>query len=61
MNEPIPSGARWRLGVLALACWALYAVVEGSSMLGLIAVPLLIGLWIYAAVVIDRWTLNRND
>jgi hypothetical protein len=30
-------------------------------MLGLVAVPLLIGLWIYAAVVIDRWTLNRND
>jgi hypothetical protein len=33
----------------------IWALAQGSSGLAILAVPLLIGLWIYAIVVIDRW------
>jgi hypothetical protein len=56
-------GVPWRVGVLATAGWLTLSVAEGSSTLALLAIPLLIGLWIWAVVIFDRWTRtgrNRN-
>jgi hypothetical protein len=49
-----------RFGFAALLCWALFAVVEASSLLAVFAAPLLIGLWMCAVVVIDRWIQSHH-
>jgi hypothetical protein len=54
-------GVPWRLGVLATAGWLALSVAEGSSTLALLAIPLLIGLWIWAVVIFDGWRRTSGD
>jgi hypothetical protein len=61
MSGPIFTvGDLRRFGIVALLCWVAYAVVEASSPLAVFAAPLLIGLWMCAVVVIDRWVQGRH-
>jgi hypothetical protein len=55
LDSGLTFSAAWRLGVLGVVGWMIWALAQGSSGLAILAVPLLIGLWIYAIVVIDRW------
>jgi hypothetical protein len=57
MNQSnLTFGRPFRLGVLVLGGWMALAAIEGSSTLALFALPLLVGLWIWAAVVVHHWT-----
>jgi hypothetical protein len=47
--------AWWRVGVLASVVWAVGAAFAGSSMLSLVAAPLLVWMWVFAIFVVDRW------
>jgi hypothetical protein len=49
-----------RFGFVALLLWAVFAAVEASSLLAVFAAPLLMGLWMCAVVVIDRWVQSRH-
>jgi len=48
-------GPRWRLAVLASLVWAIGGTLDGKGLWSLIAVPLLVGAWICAVFVVDRW------
>jgi hypothetical protein len=50
----------WRIGIVATLCWIVFPAVEAGSLLAVFAAPLLIGIWICAVVVIDRWVQSRN-
>jgi hypothetical protein len=43
----------WLIGVLALVGWVVGGFADGIGVLAMIGVPLLIGLWIGAIVMID--------
>jgi hypothetical protein len=53
-------GDLWRFSIVALLCWIAFAVVEASSLLAVFAAPPLMGLWMCAVVVIDRWVQSRH-
>jgi hypothetical protein len=53
-------GDLWRFSIVALLCWIAFAVVEASSLLAVFVAPLLMGLWMCAVVVIDRWVQSRH-
>ena len=48
-------GPRWRLAVLASLVWAIGGSLDGKGLWSLVAVPLLVGVWIFAVLVVDRW------
>jgi uncharacterized membrane protein YedE/YeeE len=52
-------GTGWRLGVLVSAGWMIGAAIERSSIMALLAMPALIGLWMFAILAIARWA--RRD
>jgi hypothetical protein len=54
------AGDWWRLGVVVLVFWLVTAALEGSSMFALFAVPLLVGFWVYAILLIDHWVGKSN-
>jgi hypothetical protein len=56
----LTAGDWWRLGVVVFVFWLVTAALEGSSMFALVAVPLLVGFWVYAILVIDHWVGKRN-
>jgi hypothetical protein len=61
MNGPIFTvGGLWPVVIVALLCWVVFAAVEANSLLAIFAAPLLIGLWMCAVVIIDRWIQNRH-
>jgi hypothetical protein len=51
----VPLGVWWRAGVLASIGWAISAAINGRNALALVAVPLLVWLWVYAILAVDRW------
>jgi hypothetical protein len=53
-------GDLWRFGIVALLLWVVFAAVEANSLLAVFAAPLLMGLWMCAVVVIDRWIQSRH-
>jgi RsiW-degrading membrane proteinase PrsW (M82 family) len=53
-------GDLWRFGVVALLLWVVFTAVEANSLLAVFAAPLLMGLWMCAVVVIDRWIQSRH-
>jgi hypothetical protein len=56
MNGPIfTGGGLWPVVIVALLLWVVFAAVEADSLLAVFAAPLLMGLWMCAVVVIDRW------
>jgi hypothetical protein len=55
------SGARWRLAFLAALVWAISGAFDGHGLRALIAVPVLVGAWICATLVLDRWVLMRRE
>jgi hypothetical protein len=54
-------GARWRLTFLAAVVWAIGGVFDGHGLRALITVPLFLGAWICATVVLDRWVRMRRE
>ena len=53
-------GDLWRFSIVALLCWIAFAVVEASSLLAVFAAPLLMGLWMCAVLIIDRWVQSHH-
>jgi hypothetical protein len=61
MNGPIFTVSDlWRFGIVALLLWVVFAALEADSLLAVFAAPLLMGLWMCAVVVIDRWVQIRH-
>ena len=54
-------GARWPLIFLAALVWAIGGAFDGHGLRALIAVPVLVGAWICAAIVLDRWVQMRRE
>jgi hypothetical protein len=51
----------WRpVGVLAFGAWAITGAFSGRSFATITALPLIMGFWIYALVVMDRWVRKRQ-
>jgi uncharacterized membrane protein YedE/YeeE len=48
-------GPGWRLGVLVSTGWMIGAAIERSSVMALLVIPALIGLWMFAILAIARW------
>ena len=46
--------ARWRLALLAALAWAIGGAFDGHGLRALIAVPVLVGAWVCATLVLDR-------
>ena len=55
------SGARWPLILLAALVWAIGGAFDGHGLRALIAVPVLVGAWICATIVLDRWVRMRRE
>ena len=53
-------GARWPLIFLAALVWAIGGAFDGR-LRALIAVPVLVGAWICATIVLDRWVQMRRE
>jgi hypothetical protein len=53
--------ARWRLTFLAALVWAIGGAFDGHGLRALIAVPVLVGAWICATIVLDRWVRMRRE
>jgi hypothetical protein len=49
-------GTGWRFGVLISAVWMIGAAIEGSGIMALLAIPVLIVLWMFAILAIARWS-----
>lgn len=54
-------GARLRLGALSISAGVISAIFEGSSTIAILAVPVLVGLWMYAIVAVDHWVRRGAD
>ena len=54
-------GARWRLIFVAALVWAIGGAFDGHGLRALIAVPVLVGAWICATLVLDRWVRMRGE
>jgi len=54
-------GARWPLIFLAALVWAIGGAFDGHGLRALIAVPVLVGAWICATIVLDRWVRMRRE
>jgi hypothetical protein len=51
----------WRpVGVLASCAWVVIAPFSGRSAAATIALPVMMGLWIYGIVIVDRWVRKRQ-
>jgi hypothetical protein len=48
------------VGVFASGAWAIIGVFSGRSLATITALPLIIGFWIYALVVMDRWVRKHQ-
>jgi hypothetical protein len=55
LNSNLTLGPRWRLAVLGSLIWAVGGTLDGKPIGSLIAVPLMVGAWICAVLVVDRW------
>jgi hypothetical protein len=56
----LKAGDWWRVGALIFVVWVIIASLQGISIFALIAVPLLVGFWLYAILLIDHW-VRRHD
>jgi hypothetical protein len=60
LNSTSTLGLRWLLAVLASLVWAIGGTLDGKAPWSLIAVPLLVGAWMCAVFVVDRWVGARQ-
>jgi hypothetical protein len=44
--------------VLAALIWAIGGTIDGHGLRSLVAVPLLVGAWMCAIFVVDRWVMR---
>jgi hypothetical protein len=51
----------WWLGVLVGILWAIECVVEGNTFFEMLMGPVMVGLWLIAIILIDRWVLRTSD
>jgi hypothetical protein len=61
LNSNLMLGPRWRLAALASLVWAIGGSLDGKGWWSLVAVPLLVGVWICAVLVVDRWVGARES
>jgi hypothetical protein len=54
-------GAWWRVAAVLCVAWIVTASLEGSSLFGIVTLPLLVALWAYAILVIDHWVGRQHD
>jgi hypothetical protein len=51
----------WRpVGVFASGAWIVIAPFSGRSAAATVALPVIMGLWIYAIIIVDRWVRKHQ-
>jgi hypothetical protein len=53
-------GAWGPVGVFASGVWVVIAPFSGRSVVATVVLPMIMGLWIYSIVIVDRWVRKRQ-
>jgi hypothetical protein len=53
-------GAWFPVGIFASAGWVVIAPFSGRTMAATVALPVIMGLWIYGIVIVDRWVRQHQ-
>jgi hypothetical protein len=53
-------GAWGPVGVFASGAWVVIAPFSGRSVVATVVLPMIMGLWIYSIVIVDRWVRKRQ-
>lgn len=51
----------WRAGIVASVVWAIGGALDGATLPELLTVPMIVGAWISAVVLIDRWVMRMSN
>jgi hypothetical protein len=50
----------WWLAVVVGILWAIECVIEGNTLFEILLGPVMVGLWLTAIILIDRWVLRAD-
>jgi hypothetical protein len=51
----------WWLAVVVGILWTIECVIEGNTFFEILVGPVVVGLWLIAIILIDRWVLRASD
>jgi hypothetical protein len=51
----------WWLVIVICIIWAIECVIEGNTLFEIVMGPAMVGLWLSAIVLIDRWVVKTSD
>ena len=61
LNDSDLTFGAWRhVGLLASSVWIIMAPFSGRSVAATVALPVLMGLWVYAIIIVDRWVRKHQ-
>jgi hypothetical protein len=61
LNDSDLTLGAWRhVALLASTVWIVTAPFSGRSVAATVALPVIMGLWVYAIVIVDRWVRKHQ-
>jgi hypothetical protein len=51
----------WWLVIVICIIWAIECVIEGNTLFEIVMGPAMVGLWVSAIILIDRWVVRISD
>jgi hypothetical protein len=51
----------WWLVIVICIIWAIECVIEGNTLFEIVMGPAMVGLWVSAIILIDRWVVKISD
>jgi hypothetical protein len=50
----------WWLAIVVCVIWAIECVIEGNTLFEIVMGPAMVGVWVSAIVLIDRWVVKTS-
>jgi hypothetical protein len=50
----------WWLAIVVCAIWAIECVIEGNTLFEIVMGPAMVGVWVSAIILIDRWVVKTS-